>query len=726
MRKIVVEALSHPPQTANGQTRLTPFAGSREQVVAGLAVVDLQVRWAIMRARAHGLSPDDAFRGLYIGESKVDGLLAQELGHSLWPRLDETAVPFLQWQQAIDQAQESWQARTAASRVPLCLEQLRQAFNLTPADISLLLLALAPELDARYERLFAYLQDDVTKKRPSVELCLHLSQAGLDQRLDERARFADEAPLFRHRLLVRYADKNRNDTSLLAQFVRPVPTLVEHLLGRTRMDSRLQAYTRLWQPHDWSPPAALPAVRPDHLVKAARQGAIFSFRGGYGAGKRTVACYMAHQLQRPLLDVDMAALAQGDDDLVEMGRLLDRDGRFYNALLYLRNWDGLLHDNHPPPPFFRLLLNYPGPIVMAGEQSWQPRGERARPLVRVQFEAPAYDGRLRAWQHHLAESDLDPTRVANHFRFSPGQIADAVATAHDLALGNGRPLSEEDLFAASRAHSNQNLANMATKVKPCYGWDDIVLPADTFNQLQEMVNVVQQRHIVYEQWGFGRKMALGKGLNVLFSGEPGTGKTMAADIIAGALGLDLYKVDLSTLVSKYIGETEKNLERIFTEAATSNAILFFDEADAIFGKRSEVKDSHDRYANIEISFLLQRMEAYDGVVILATNLQANLDEAFTRRFHFITDFPFPDAADRERIWRVNLPAETPHAAEVDFGLLARRFRITGGNIRNIILAAAFLAARDEQPMSMSHLFHAARREFQKMGRLIEETLFTEA
>ncbi|MFO7536813.1 MAG: ATP-binding protein, partial [Chloroflexota bacterium] len=304
--------------------------------------------------------------------------------------------------------------------------------------------------------------------------------------------------------------------------------------------------------------------------------------------------------------------------------------------------------------------------------------------------------------------------------------ADAVATAHDLALGNGRPLSEEDLFAASRAHSNQNLANMATKVKPCYGWEDIVLPADTFNQLQEMVNVVQQRHVVYEQWGFGRKMALGKGLNVLFSGEPGTGKTMAADIIAGALGLDLYKVDLSTLVSKYIGETEKNLERIFTEAATSNAILFFDEADAIFGKRSEVKDSHDRYANIEISFLLQRMEAYDGVVILATNLQANLDEAFTRRFHFITDFPFPDAADRERIWRVNLPAETPHAAEVDFGLLARRFRITGGNIRNIILAAAFLAARDEQPMSMSHLFHAARREFQKMGRLIEETLFTEA
>jgi len=194
--------------------------------------------------------------------------------------------------------------------------------------------------------------------------------------------------------------------------------------------------------------------------------------------------------------------------------------------------------------------------------------------------------------------------------------------------------------------------------------------------------------------------------------------------MAGVLGLDLYKVDLSTVVSKYIGETEKNLDRIFTEAATSNAILFFDEADAIFGKRSEVKDSHDRYANIEISYLLQRMEAYDGVVILATNLRANLDDAFTRRLHFVVEFPFPDAADRERIWQVNFPQETPLMSDVDFNLLAQRFRLSGGNIRNIILAAAFLAAEDGQPVGMVHLLRAAQREYQKMGRLIEEKLFT--
>ncbi|MCB0028073.1 MAG: ATP-binding protein, partial [Anaerolineales bacterium] len=194
--------------------------------------------------------------------------------------------------------------------------------------------------------------------------------------------------------------------------------------------------------------------------------------------------------------------------------------------------------------------------------------------------------------------------------------------------------------------------------------------------------------------------------------------------MANELGLDLYKVDLSTLVSKYIGETEKNLDKIFSEAATSNAILFFDEADAIFGKRSEVKDAHDRYANIEVSYLLQRMETYDGVVILATNLRANLDEAFTRRLHFAIEFPFPEPVDRERIWRVTFPKKTPIGEDVDFKVLSQRFRLAGGNIKNIILAAAFLAAENENAVSMVHLLHAARREYQKMGRLIEESLFS--
>jgi SpoVK/Ycf46/Vps4 family AAA+-type ATPase len=370
------------------------------------------------------------------------------------------------------------------------------------------------------------------------------------------------------------------------------------------------------------------------------------------------------------------------------------------------------------------LLSYPHTIVIASEATWQA-GQRnvTRPIFPITFPTPNYERRLAIWQTHLETAvDLDLRPLANHFRFTPGQIAAAAATAHDLAQWRGETMTTADLFTASRLHSNQKLATLATKITPRYTWDEIVLPDDTLAQLREMVNVVQQRPIVYGQWGFGQKQSLGKGLNALFAGESGTGKTMSADIMANELSLDLYKIDLSSLVSKYIGETEKNLDRIFTEAATSNAILFFDEADAIFGKRSEVKDSHDRYANIEISYLLQRMEAYDGVVILATNLRANMDDAFTRRLHFAVEFPFPEAADRERIWQVNVPSPTPLADDVDFKQLAQRFRLAGGSIRNIILAAAFLAASD-QAISMKHFLHATRREYQKMGRLIDERLF---
>jgi SpoVK/Ycf46/Vps4 family AAA+-type ATPase len=249
------------------------------------------------------------------------------------------------------------------------------------------------------------------------------------------------------------------------------------------------------------------------------------------------------------------------------------------------------------------------------------------------------------------------------------------------------------------------------------------LPGDRVERLREICNHMKYRERVHGEWGFDRKLSLGKGLAVLFSGPSGTGKTMAAEIIASTLSLELYKVDLSVVVSKYIGDTEKNLSRIFTEAETSNAILFFDEADALFGKRSGVKDSHDRYANIEVGYLLQRMEEYDGVVILATNLRKNMDEAFVRRLQFTVEFPFPDEADRRRIWAGVWPDDTPRDPALDIDLMARRFEIAGGSIRNIALAAAFLAADDGNVITMSHLMHATKREFQKMGKVVTEGQF---
>ncbi|HEY7544943.1 MAG TPA: ATP-binding protein, partial [Blastocatellia bacterium] len=330
----------------------------------------------------------------------------------------------------------------------------------------------------------------------------------------------------------------------------------------------------------------------------------------------------------------------------------------------------------------------------------------------------------RLWDSALAKCDrladeISSGDLAGKFRFSASQIDGALRTAENLARwrspGEWR-ITMADISAACRMQSAPRLGSLARKIDPVHTWREIVLPPDQLSQLRELCNEARYRHRVYGEWGFERKLSLGKGLNALFSGPPGTGKTMAAEVIASELQLDLYQIDLSQVVSKYIGETEKNLHQIFREAQMSQAILFFDEADALFGKRSEVKDAHDRYANIEVGYLLQKMEEYEGIAILATNLRENLDEAFVRRMRFIVEFPFPNQEYRQKIWEVIFPAEAPLGEDVDVERLARDIKLAGGNIRNIALAAAFYAASDGGRIVMPHIEQAARREFQKLGR----------
>jgi AAA+ superfamily predicted ATPase len=271
-----------------------------------------------------------------------------------------------------------------------------------------------------------------------------------------------------------------------------------------------------------------------------------------------------------------------------------------------------------------------------------------------------------------------------------------------------------DLDAAVRRLASGHLDSLAVRIRPRRTWDDLVLPDQQATQLRELAARYRHRGTVYEQWGY--KPIPSAGIVALFAGTSGTGKTLAAEVVAGDLGLDLYKIDLSSVVSKFIGETEKNLERIFTAAAAANLVLFFDEADAVFGKRSEVSDAHDRYANIETAYLLQRLEMYDGIVILATNLQGNIDQAFTRRIHVSVDFPIPEEGERRRIWALSFPASAP-CETIDLDFLARQFKIAGGNIRNAALTAAFLAADAGEAIGMTHVVHALEREFEKMGRL---------
>jgi len=294
-----------------------------------------------------------------------------------------------------------------------------------------------------------------------------------------------------------------------------------------------------------------------------------------------------------------------------------------------------------------------------------------------------------------------------------------------------RVVQTADLLKASRLHSNQTLNRLAQQIRPHYRWTDIILPNNQLGQLRRLIDQVKYQGVVFEEWGFANKLTLGRGVHALFTGQPGTGKTMAAEILAGELELDLYKIDLSSVVSKYIGETEKNLARIFAEADTSNAVLFFDEADALFGKRTEVKDSHDRYANLEISYLLQKMDEYQGVVILATNLRENLDSAFVRRIRFIIEFPLPDAAQRLQIWQGIWPSQAPLSPEVNLSFLADQLDVPGGVIRNIALAAAFLAAAGKHDnsgpppvLSMKHLIAATEDEYRKLGRFLPQIFRT--
>jgi SpoVK/Ycf46/Vps4 family AAA+-type ATPase len=318
--------------------------------------------------------------------------------------------------------------------------------------------------------------------------------------------------------------------------------------------------------------------------------------------------------------------------------------------------------------------------------------------------------------------------VAGKFALGPLQIRDAARYA--FALTTTRPpdqsaITADDLHHAARARSNQSLRELGQKIESQYNWEDLVLPRRSQEALREIFFSVKHHHTVYETWGFDSKLAMNKGVNALFYGPSGTGKTMAAQVLTNELKLDLYRIDLATVVSKYIGETEKNLSRVFAAAQASNAILFFDEADALFGKRSGVKDAHDRYANIEVAYLLQKMEDYDGIAILATNLRSNIDEAFARRLHHTVEFPFPDANLRERIWRSVFPAQTPLSDTVDFGFLANQFELSGGNIRNVALAAAFLAADASQPVNMPMLVVGVARELQKIDRMPTRAAFRE-
>jgi SpoVK/Ycf46/Vps4 family AAA+-type ATPase len=709
------------------------YATSLEHALAELRRIDLLIRLQVFRARQIKKT-DDPFQGLYITDDDAEALSTEPAGLPRWAHAPGLPAEAVQALSELTRQIDARKAESVASGQCLRLLEIERLFRLSPFDIDVILVCLAPELDLRYERLFAYLQDDVTKRRPSVDLVLNLLCESFAVKLEAHRRFAPGAPLVRNGLVEMFEDPAHPRAPVLARYLKLDDRILRFLLGSDEIDSALRPYVRVVPPADprrLEVSAAARASLERAVVElGVRTQLVVHLHGPRGVGKKRWATALAARLGLGLFVVDGPALLTAHRDAIESAvRLGVREAALQGAAFYFGGFDGLRGDDRRAQrrALLDALMEDGGLAYLGDERPWDPEtNENPSAIVRVELPRPDHVEREEIWARLLGDR-IAPSVVAElpalaaKFRFTVGDIRAAVASACDRAQWRSPEMPQpttEEIYASSRAQSNARLGELGRKVQPHYAWNDLVLSADGVRLLREMCGQVRHRSRVLGTWGFERKLSLGKGLAALFSGPPGTGKTMAAEVVAHELGLELYKIDLSGVVSKYIGETEKNLARVFAEAEASSAILFFDEADALFGKRSEVKDAHDRYANVETSYLLQRMEEYEGISILATNLRRNMDEAFARRIAFMVHFPLPEEPERLRIWKSVFPRAVPQDEDVDFAFLSRQFKVSGGNIKNIALAAAFLAAEDGGRVKMVHLVRATRRELQKLGKSV--------
>ena len=654
----------------------------------------LQVEVERLRGRGVPVGEDD-LRGLYVSDQEADRILASA-------------------------GDGDGGSGDAAALVDACGERLARAvelMSLSQAETSTLAFLVTVETSPDLERLVSYVQDDVSRKRPRIEILLRLFW---DDPVAGQAAFDRDGALASFHLVDLPDDPGQPATPLPAKAVSLDPRVARFILAGDSIDDVVAARGTL-SPAD-AGESALVALDPKDL-----QPSVLGLQGTDLSRIRRVAGTLAQRAGLANV-LEISSLAPGQE--VQSQELFERAAReaaLSNAALLLRGLEAL--EDPARAQLVASLASSIAPLTLVASPAEGPWTGAS-----IEVPSPTTDERLAEWRRVLATKPLDESvpealeALAGKFQLDTGAIDAAAETALGFAVARNAAsprITTDDLYAGARARSAPILSSLAQKVTRHKAWEDLILEPDPLAQLREVCAMVEHRHHVYDEWGFGKKLSSGTGVVALFAGQSGTGKTMGAGVIAGALGLDLYKIDLSGVVSKYIGETEKNLGAIFRDASLSNAILFFDEADALFGKRSEVRDAHDRYANIETAYLLQQIEDYSGLVVLSTNLKMNLDEAFLRRMHFVVDFPMPEEAYRLRIWETTMPSEVPLASDVDFRFLARQFRISGGNIRNIVLASAFLAAGDGGAVEMRHLIRATRREFQKLGRMVTEADFGE-
>jgi hypothetical protein len=602
-------------------------------------------------------------------------------------------------------------ALASAMPAPPALEQLRAVCGLSAFERDVVLLCAAVEFDATFAPLCAAIHGDTQRGYPTFSLAL----AALPE--PHWSALVPNGPLRRWRLV-----EVGSGTALTQSPLRIDERVLHFLLGVQHTDERLQGLLQ---------PAPVPdELVPSHEQVAARVAAAWArargphppvllLCGDDPSGKRAVAAAAGASLGLTLGVLAADALPTAPNDTDALARLWERES-VLGARALLLDCDELdATDTAHGSALVRFVERTRG-VLLVSSRERRRCGQRA--VLAFDVGQPVSSEQRQVWHGALGDA---AKRLNGHIDLLVSQFnlsAQSIRTAASEALEQAPGVPEADLgpalWDACRVHARPRLDDLAQRIEPAASWQDLILPEAQTQLLREVAVHVRQRAKVYEQWGFATKGSRGLGISALFAGASGTGKTMAAEVLANELRLDLYRIDLSATVSKYIGETEKNLRRVFDAAEEGGAILLFDEADALFGKRSEVKDSHDRYANIEVGYLLQRMEAYRGLAILTTNLKNSLDPAFLRRIRFVVQFPFPDAPQRAAIWRRIFPASTP-VAGLDADALAR-LNVAGGNIRNIALNAAFLAADAGEAVTMAHILRAAQSEYAKLEKPLTE------
>lgn len=640
-----------------------------------LAAVEERIRTVVSARRATDPNPDDALRGLYLSDDDIDRLLTR--------RRENHPVP---------------PKRYGSAETGGRLAELKLSGGLDEIDLDLLVTALAADLEPRFESLFGYLNDDVTRRRPSIAVAFELCGLSLASAAD-RGRL-QHGPLVATGIL----EVQDPDRPFASRALRVPDRVVAHLLGDDTPTPDLAHLLVAVADIDWGDVSPIhQALRDDVRLIYIRQRPTGS--------ARVLASTALRQLGRGVVHGELPP-ARDATEVADNLRLLAREAQLRQAVLVVGPVSELVAH---PGTVDRLPTAVP--TILVGSDSWDPSWSAQLPLL---VDAPATTAAQRSqqWAAHLPDAPASAVAATAAFRLSPEQVHRAATAARTQARAEGTDtVTARHIAHGARAENGTALERLARRIEPAVSWDDLVVPPSVLTALREVAARAKHREQVLGDWGMRPGGGRGHGVAALFAGDSGTGKTMSAEVVAHDLGLDLYVVNLATTVDKYIGETEKNLDKILRAADEMNAVLLFDEADSIFGKRSEVKDAHDRYANIESAYLLQRMESFDGLIILATNLRANIDEAFTRRLDVVVDFPLPEAEDRRRLWDLCLGTAIPRAPDIDLDFCAHAFELAGGAIRSAAVTAAYLAAADGGPLTMTHVVIAIQREYRKLGRL---------